>query len=138
MREAAVRAHPSETGGILVGVWVDRRPWITQACEVWASVVGPAHYVLPASATRRLVSQIQDADSRLGYLGDWHAHPMDASASSLDRRTASRLAGTVGIDGLEVVLIVARRQGLSYAMDAFVADRRSVRPVSIIRTGDLA
>ena len=52
MRDVTVRAHPRETGGILVGVSVDGRPWVTHACEVRSLDAGPAHYVLPAGATR--------------------------------------------------------------------------------------
>src|SRR3989442_1604254 len=80
MREAAVHAHPRETGGILLGVWTEGRPWVTHACELRSPDAGPAHYVLPAGATCNLVEQMQRIDSRVGYLGDWHTHPIDAAA----------------------------------------------------------
>jgi hypothetical protein len=93
--------------------------------------------VLPAGATRSLVEGIQRVDSRVGYLGDWHTHPIDAAASRVDRRTA-RLTATTGSDAGEVVLLVALRRGRDHVFDAHLADRRGVRLVSIVRTGDLA
>ena len=137
MREAALRAHPRETGGILVGVWADRRPWVTRACEVPSADSGLAHYVLPAGVTRTLVEQLQRSDPRLGYLGDWHTHPMDMPASQVDRQTIRRLAVTTGRAGGEIVLLVARRRGDHYVFDADVGNRRGIRPASITRTGDL-
>lgn len=137
IRETAVRAHPRETGGILVGVWADGRPWVTYACEVESRESGPAHYVLPAGATRGLVEQLHRADPRLGYLGDWHTHPMDAPASGVDRQTLRTLTGTVDSGGGETVLLVARRRLREYVIDAHLADRCGVRPASIVRTGDL-
>ena len=98
----------------------------------------PAHYVLPAGVTRSLVEQMQCTDSRLGYLGDWHTHPMNAAASRVDRQTVRRLTETMGPDSGEVVLLVVRRRGGDHAIDAHLADRCGVRPVSIVRTGDLA
>jgi integrative and conjugative element protein (TIGR02256 family) len=137
-REAADHADSRETGGILVGVWADGCPWVTHACEVRSPDTGPAHYVLPAGATRSLVKQMQRADSRLGYLGDWHTHPMDGAASGVDRQTVRRLTRTAGSDAREVVLLVFRRRGRNHVIDAHLADRRGVRPASIVRTGDLA
>ena len=136
MREAAVHAHPRETGGILLGVWTEGRPWVTHACELRSPDAGPAHYVLPAGATCNLVEQMQRIDSRVGYLGDWHTHPIDAAASGVDRRTVRRLIATIGSDA-GVVLMVVRRRGRDHVLDAHLADRRGMRPVSIVRTGDL-
>lgn len=79
MREAAVRAHPHEAGGILVGVWSD----------------------------------------------------------GVDYQTVSRLTATLRSNAEEIVLLVARRGPRDYVIDAHFADRRSVRPAPIVRTGDL-
>ena len=108
MREAAGLAHPRETGGILVGVWAEGRPWVTHACEVKSRESGLAHYVLPAGTTVGLVEELRRADPRLGYLGDWHTHPMDTPASGVDHQTVQRLTETVDSNGSEIVLLVAR------------------------------
>ena len=137
MRAAAGCAHPRETGGILVGVWAEGRPWVTHAFEVESRESGIAHYVLPAGTTRGVVEGLRRADPRLGYLGDWHTHPMDAPASGVDRQTVQKLTGTVDSGDGEIVLLVARRRLCDYMIDAHLADRRGVRPASIVRTGDL-
>jgi len=137
MREAATRAHPRETGGILVGVLADSGPWVTHACEVASVEAGPARYVLPAGTTRILVEEMRRADARLGYLGDWHTHPRDAAASDVDRRTLRRLTGIDSPDTGETVLLVVRRRGREYVVDAHLADRRGVREAAVVRTGDL-
>lgn len=137
MREAAVRAHPHETGGILVGVWAEGRPWVTHACEVRSPDAGPTHYVLPVGATRNLVEQMRRIDARVGYLGDWHTHPRDATASGVDRRTVRRQTAR-GHSDAGIVLLIARRQGAGHVFDGYLANRSGVRPVSIVRTGDLA
>ena len=137
IREAAVHAHPHETGGILVGVWTEGRPWVTHACEVASAESGPTRYVLPAGATRIRVDRMQRADSRLGYLGDWHTHPMDAAASGVDRQTVRKLTRSSGLEAGEVVLLVARRRGQDHVIEAHLANPAWVRNVSIVRTGDL-
>jgi hypothetical protein len=137
MSEAARRAHPCETGGILVGVWVDGSPWVVFACEVPSRASGPSHYVLPAGLTRSLVTEIQGGDSRVGYLGDWHTHPADVPASDLDGKTARKVVQDADSDSGDVVLLVARRRGRQYVLDAHLANHRDVCPVPIIRTGGL-
>jgi hypothetical protein len=137
MREAAIRAHPCETGGILVGVWAKGRPWVTHAREVESRESGPAHYILPAGTTRGLVEELRRSDPRLGYLGDWHSHPMDAPASGVDYQTVRRLTDTFGSNDGEIVRLLARRRPRDYVIDAHLAHRRSVRPAPIVWTGDL-
>jgi Prokaryotic homologs of the JAB domain len=138
MREAAGRSHPHETGGILIGVWADGRPWVTHVFEVKSPESGPTHYVLPAGATRVHVEEMRRADTRIGYLGDWHSHAMDAAASDVDSQTVRRLVGAAGPDAGEIVLLIARRRCRDYVIDAHLADRLGVRKASIVRTGDLA
>ena len=75
MASAAAAAHPSETGGVLVGVVLGRgrgagRPWVTHAVEVRSRTSGPSHYELPAGARKRVVKRLRRNDPRLGYLGE--------------------------------------------------------------------
>src|SRR6478752_2237464 len=85
VRTAATHAHPLETGGILVGVQARLGAWITHAVEIPTQERGHTTYRLPANVTRKTVQQLRDTDPRIGYLGDWHSHPMDAPASGTDR-----------------------------------------------------
>lgn len=86
---AADAANPDETGGVLVGVVLKRgedtgRPWVTHAVEVPSRKSDRNHYELPAGARRRVVMRLRKSDSRLGYLGDWHSHPVNVGPSPTD------------------------------------------------------
>lgn len=84
MAAAAARAHPIETGGILIGVYLDGHPWITTAVEIPTTDRGRSHYRIPAGATHVAVLGARAVDHRLGYLGDWHSHPHDVGPSPKD------------------------------------------------------
>ncbi|MGH3973813.1 MAG: Mov34/MPN/PAD-1 family protein [Pseudonocardiaceae bacterium] len=87
MIDAAAKAHPDETGGILIGVYVDNQPWVTRAIEIPSPCRGRHHYKIPAGATQPAVHAARRDDSRLGYLGDWHTHPADVGPSPTDLAT---------------------------------------------------
>lgn len=136
LRRFARRAHPNETGGILLGVRNAGRPWITQAVEIPSTDRGRSHYRLPAGTTTAAVGRSREADPRLGYLGEWHSHPSDVGPSPTDRATMRRLALRHPRTGL--ILIVVRRQDNGLWLDvremAFAClHRREPTP-----TGDLA
>jgi proteasome lid subunit RPN8/RPN11 len=84
---AAARAHPNETGGILVGVHLDGEPWVTRAIEIATDDRGRRHYKIPSGATQPAVRAARRVDPRLGYLGDWHSHPADIGPSPTDLAT---------------------------------------------------
>jgi hypothetical protein len=92
---------------------------------------------LPADATRSLVERVQRADPRLGYLGDWHTHPVDAATSGVDRQTVRKITRASGPEAGDVVLLVARRRGQDHVIEAHLANPAGVQKVSIVRTGDL-
>jgi proteasome lid subunit RPN8/RPN11 len=87
---AARRAHPNETGGILAGVFAGGSPWITHASEIRSGSRGPTHYLLPRGSTGAAVDHLRLSDNRVGYLGDWHVHPVDCGLSTLDLATLAR------------------------------------------------
>lgn len=131
--QAARKAHPEEIGGVLVGVMAGRRRWITQALEVPTQDSGAAHYVVPDGVTKRLIDNVREHDLRLGYVGEWHVHPLDAQPSERDRMTMLTVAKTVR----RPLLLVARRQGSSYAFDIRTLRRARLRPVDLVLTGPL-
>ena len=92
LRRYARKADPDETGGILLGVRTNGRPWITGAVEIASRDRGRSHYRLPAGATTPVVTRARQQDPRLGYLGEWHSHPADIGPSPTDRATMRRLA----------------------------------------------
>jgi Prokaryotic homologs of the JAB domain len=140
LERAAADAHPKETGGILVGVHTaGLRPWIVHAVEIPSKDSGRAHYVVPARRRRQVVERLRKLhDPRLGYLGEWHSHPMDVGASSTDLESIQAIANDRASGCQRPVLFVVRRAGGGYALDARQLDRRSLRPLNLIAAGPLS
>lgn len=134
IRASATLSHPLETGGILVGVHTSQYPWVTHAVEVRTGERGHTAYRLPVGATRREVRQLRDLDPRVGYLGDWHSHPMDVPASATDRLTTA----TTAVRTMQpTLLLIARRVEEQYELDLHVARGVRLRTCVIILAGDL-
>jgi proteasome lid subunit RPN8/RPN11 len=120
MLKAAATAHPLETGGVLIGVlgrirgrW---RAWVTHAVEVRSDSGASTRYELPVGARLKCVKRARQTDARLGYLGDWHAHPADVGPSSADVLTIGRIA--ISGDQPQPLLFIVRRTDESYVIDA--------------------
>jgi len=135
IREAAERAHPNETGGVLVGVHSCGRPWITQAIELPTSQPRPRFYEPPRGSRQAAVRRAAQHDRRLGYLGEWHSHPIDVSPSPTDIATIKLLAETG--DCPRPVLLIARRTANGYKLDARQWLGRSLRQLRVICAGPL-
>lgn len=140
MITAAVNAHPHETGGVLVGVLAQGvgagRPWVTKAVEVRSPEAGPTHYEMPAGARGRTVRRLRKKDHRLGYLGDWHSHPIDLNPSCTDSRSIASIS--VSGDCSRPLLFVLRRVNDGYELDGRQWTGASLRRVRILDSGPLA
>jgi proteasome lid subunit RPN8/RPN11 len=136
MRHAATAAYPNETGGILLGVLADNAPWVVLADELVDSVRGRNHFRIAAGATSDAVSRAQQADPRIGYLGDWHSHPANVGPSRTDLQTLQRYA-TVQRGGPATTLIVLRREHDQWELDPRRVFRWRTVTCSIHLTGDL-
>lgn len=136
MTIAAARTHPCETGGILVGVYLDGHPWVTRAIEIQTSDRGRSHYRIPAGATQTAVLDARAFDRRLGYLGDWHTHPQDVGPSRTDM-------ATLGVISMKhprqpnPTQIVVRRTNHGYVLDARRIVALTPRVCTIRLTGGL-
>lgn len=139
LEAAAATAHSMETGGILVGVHtVGERPWIVHAVEIPSTNSGSAHYVVPARRRREVVQRLRKQyDCRLGYLGEWHSHPLDVGPSPTDLDSIRGIAGDHAAGCARPVLLVARRVNDAYVLDALQVDRCSLRPLELIAAGPL-
>jgi Prokaryotic homologs of the JAB domain len=139
LEEAAAAAHPKETGGILVGVHTaGSRPWIVHAVEIPSKNSGGAHYVVPARRRRQIVERLRKQhDLRLGYVGEWHSHPLDVGASPTDLDSIRAIADDHDSGCPRPVLLIARRVRGSYVLDARQLDRRSFQPLDLIAAGTL-
>ncbi|WP_296604657.1 Mov34/MPN/PAD-1 family protein [Nocardioides sp.] len=117
MVAAAAKAHPNETGGILIGVYLDDQPWVTRAIEIPSPYRGRHHYKIPAGATQPAVHAARRDDHRLGYLGDWHTHPADVGPSPTDLATLALFSITHPLTP-NPTLVVVRNTGDGYVIDA--------------------
>jgi proteasome lid subunit RPN8/RPN11 len=117
MTTAAARAHPDETGGILIGVYLDGHPWITTAIEITTTDKGRSHYRIPAGTTQAAVLRARAIDHRLGYLGDWHSHPDDVGPSRTDLATLAFISMKQPLLP-NPTQIVVRRTNDGYTLDA--------------------
>lgn len=136
MMEAARQAHPDETGGILIGVQQDDRPWVTHAVEIASADRGRRHYKLPGGSTQPAVRAARAVDPRVGYLGDWHSHPADVGPSSIDLATLARISLTHPRTPNPTLLIV-RRIDETYVLDARRIVAVQARGCDIHLAGDL-
>lgn len=108
---AGQSALPRETGGILLGHFVDGEPTVTMAPVVTDSRATRIRYrrdVLVASRTLDL-HIAGDRSGLLGYLGEWHTHPLPVGPSRIDHRAIHALAR----DGGDEVLLLVISRGLS-------------------------
>jgi proteasome lid subunit RPN8/RPN11 len=136
VRASARSAHPNETGGILLGVTADGKPWITQAIEIHSHDRGRRHYRLPYDRTHEAVHTARKADPRVGYLGEWHSHPADVGPSPIDRATMRRIA-YLRQPWFGPVLIVVRRTSTGYDLDTRQVVFPLLRKRCLSLTGDL-
>lgn len=136
MFSAAAQAHPNETGGILIGVYLEGHPWVTTAVEVPTTDRGRSHFRLPAGVDHSAVAAARTQDHRLGYLGDWHSHPHDVGHSSRDLATLALISVRSPLQP-NPTQIVVRRTDRGYALDARRLVRVRTRICSITLTGGL-
>jgi proteasome lid subunit RPN8/RPN11 len=138
IEEAARRAHPDETGGVLVGVHsANGRPWVVEAVEVPSAHAGSSYYELPADARPEVVDAARVRDRRLGYTGDWHSHPADVGPSDTDVATMKAVAEDADGQCDHPVLLIARRAEERYQLDGRQLARRRLRRLRLIVAGDL-
>jgi proteasome lid subunit RPN8/RPN11 len=133
---AARDDHPDETGGVLIGVQIGSRPWVTEAVLVPSEKSSPVYYELPAGARQLASDQARISDPRLGYIGDWHSHTFDIGPSQIDRATMAGLAAR-NTDCRRPVLMIARRRGDVYQLEAHQQVGRLLRPLRLLATGPL-
>lgn len=136
--EAAEAAHPNETGGILVGVLAHGRPWVTNAVQILSPKSSGTYYEVPAGARRKQVARLRRGDSRLGYLGEWHSHPLDLPPSAdQDIVTMSEIAVDPEAGCPRPVLVLARRVNDGYMLDARQWTATALRELRLLRSGPL-
>ncbi|MDA0352854.1 MAG: Mov34/MPN/PAD-1 family protein [Chloroflexi bacterium] len=130
-------AHPYETGGILVGVQSDDYPWITQALELKGDNASKNRFRLEGDIGRAAVDSVRAGDARLGYLGDWHSHPFDVSASPRDLAALEVITAAEQGEPLSPFIVVVRRTARGQRLDVLRHDGDGVLSCDIVVTGEL-
>lgn len=96
IQEQALRKHPLETGGILVGYYSSNFRLATAVLATPPppdSRHGPMHFERGTSGLHQLLAEAKKQTPSLHYLGEWHTHPAyNAWASSPDIRQMNRFA----------------------------------------------
>lgn len=91
----AARWAPAETGGVLLGYWVDEAVVVvTAAIDAGpSSTHSEAGFYPDAEYQARRIADLYEASGRHHtYLGDWHTHPAGGiGLSRVDRRTMRRI-----------------------------------------------
>jgi integrative and conjugative element protein (TIGR02256 family) len=107
--EAAKRAVPRETGGLLLGYFEPTAIVVRQAIEVVDPEATATSYTRQqARAQKALDVALLSLDSDVGYVGDWHSHPGFALASWQDKRELRRAAAELELPLAMIVVRVHR------------------------------
>jgi molybdopterin/thiamine biosynthesis adenylyltransferase/proteasome lid subunit RPN8/RPN11 len=137
LRELTRGGLPTETGGVLLGCFVDGRPVVTAVVEICDDDATPTAYHVPEGATQDAVSAARAMDARLGYIGEWHSHPSGAGPSPLDVAAMAALADSDAEATEPVLLIVLPSDGEPERIEAYVSTEGRLKPATICLTGDL-
>jgi len=139
MRRAAHSAHPVETGGVLLGVYVEGdRPWVVEAVELPSDAATGTSYEVGHDARPQAVDEARRRDPRLGYLGDWHSHPADLGPSTVDVATMRRLStDPVAACPHPLLIVVRRSREDGCDLDARQFGRWRLRQVQLVLAGGL-
>ena len=94
---AGQAALPKETGGILLGFRTPQGVVATRLLVV-ADRSSSAHsYVRRRRPAQRLLDDVRrEAGPAIGYVGDWHTHPLDAAPSRADARSIAAACRDAG------------------------------------------
>ena len=123
MFECAERSAPREGGGILLGCRTGAEIVAVDTIEVEDPTASTNRYHRDTQSAQRLLDgrlASEPATSLLGFVGDWHSHPSDTGASTIDLATLRKNAMS---DGDSLALIVVRRRTASWTQTGYVANR---------------
>ena len=120
LRLAGTRALPRETGGLLLGYYTEIGPHVTEAHVVpdpRATRIRYRRDVVAAERILRARIRADDSDA-LGYIGEWHTHPLPIGPSTTDVHASGRLAVAGGHDIALLVLALGTRGWSGHALNA--------------------
>lgn len=135
IRMCAEAALPMETGGILIGYRTVRAIVVTEIAEVPDPNATARTYNRDQRVAQQLLDErlaCEPQSSALGYVGEWHSHLCDLTASPTDGSTLRRNALA---DGDSIALIVTRRTTQGWDESGYVSSRPWLRwrPIVSVR-----
>lgn len=126
-------ALPNETGGILLGYRADGKVMVERFLEVPDEPAEPTSYGRRHAAAEEALGRVLGSEpqgSPLGYVGEWHSHPLPFDPSARDLREFRRSARATSPPIALVVLAHGPSDG-SWIPRAWVALRWSIQPAEI-------
>lgn len=136
IRAAARRAHPNETGGVLLGAVVDRRAVVAEAVEITDLDATPISFRVKEGAVREAVERSRTRDARLGYLGEWHSHPLGSGPSPKDTVMMLTIAEEGGVE-CPVLILIHPDEDVGKDLLAFATTDAGLKPAEIETSGGL-
>lgn len=120
LRRAGKQALPRETGGILLGYYGEAGPQVTEIRVVPDPHSTRSRYRRDAVTAERFLDSIvrKDDTGVLGYIGEWHTHPLPTGPSATDVEASRQLAIAGGHDVVLLVLALRARGWTSHALNA--------------------
>jgi len=118
---AAIHSLPRETGGILAGWRTSDGIHVVEMLEVRSRWATRSSYVRSqGKANFALDAYVKNlpSGSSVGYVGDWHTHPEQQTASQTDLDSIKEFARN---DRQPVALIVLSRNGKHWDLNAWSA-----------------
>ncbi|WP_386630391.1 ThiF family adenylyltransferase [Sulfitobacter geojensis] len=112
LRSSRDKALPNETGGILLGIVDHKRKRIEIALALTPSAdskFAPTEFVRGVQNLRESIDRVSDrVMHQLVYVGEWHSHPMGASAtpSSIDHIQLNELATDLTSENRPGVMVI--------------------------------
>jgi integrative and conjugative element protein (TIGR02256 family) len=127
LENVVARTSGTETGGILVGYRQGRDVVISRIVEVKDRGAGYASYTRDPNRAQELLDDRLEAStsdkSLLGYVGEWHTHPVPSPPSHQDlkelRAVAKLASGSVAL-----LVVTGNPSGSTLAPRGWVASRR--------------
>lgn len=120
LRTAGTGALPREIGGILVGYYAETGPVVTDVCVIPDPRATRIRYRRNVAAAEMALDRILNADDSelLGYLGEWHTHPLPLGPSATDIGATRQLALAGGYDVALLVVSLGAHGWFGHASSA--------------------
>ena len=137
IRMCAEAALPMETGGILIGYRTVRAIVVTEIAEVPDPNATARTYNRDQRVAQQLLDErlaCEPQSSALGYVGEWHSHLCDLTASPTDGSTLRRNALA---DGDSIALIVTRRTTQGWDESGY-SEQQALAAMEADRVGEAA